>query len=448
MVILKNREHIGSTSAAPLRRGRTVASTAAWAGVTLTALPAAYLGVLSGAAVLADRSSRRSVRLAHEMPPSLRFAIIVPAHDEATVIEACVASLMAQRYRSDLFTVNVVADNCTDDTADRARAAGARAFERNDLDDRGKGAALNWIRDQIGSEAHDVIVVIDADTIADGGMLAAFAREFESGAAVVQGEYGVLDPESAPTVALRFAALACRHRLRPAGRARLGCSSGLYGNAMAFRTEILHERNWSGHLVEDAELQLQLLLDGIAVRFAPEARVAAEMPSSWDGAVSQHQRWELGRFQLIRTFGPSLARSAVSRAQSGRSRSDVPVLPRRAYVDALVDQLVPPMSVLVAGQVAAAGVAGLTGVVTRRRSATVLAVLSLTVTAVHVLTALRLAEAPRSVWRSLAAVPRLVGWKMALLLRVARQPDEVVWTRTERNPVSADPFLVTLGAGV
>jgi hypothetical protein len=59
-------------------------------------------------------------------------------------------------------------------------------------------------------------------------------------------------------------------------------------------------------------------------------------------------------------------------------------------------------------------------------------------TAFHVVAGLVLVRAPASVWRSLLAAPRLIGWKLALLVGVARRPDDVTWSRTARNATGAD----------
>ena len=72
-------------------------------------------------------------------PPSLRFAIVVPAHDEQEGIASTVHNLLAIEYPKDLFSVVVVADNCSDETAARAERAGARVLVRQDDKLRGKG---------------------------------------------------------------------------------------------------------------------------------------------------------------------------------------------------------------------------------------------------------------------------------------------------------------------
>jgi cellulose synthase/poly-beta-1,6-N-acetylglucosamine synthase-like glycosyltransferase len=102
--------------------------------------------------------------------------------------------------------------------------------------------------------------------------------------------------------------------------------------------EVMEGRRWSGHLVEDAEFQLELLLDGRLVRYEPDARLWAEMPEQLDTATSQNARWERGRLDLARRFTPSLLRELAARRD------------RRAVGDAILDLLTPPLSVLVAAQ--------------------------------------------------------------------------------------------------
>lgn len=66
-----------------------------------------------------------------------RVAVLVPAHDEALVIRAMLASVTPQLLDGDRLLV--VADNCSDDTARLARASGAEVVERHDTRLRGKG---------------------------------------------------------------------------------------------------------------------------------------------------------------------------------------------------------------------------------------------------------------------------------------------------------------------
>src|SRR6201988_4496592 len=104
---------------------------------------------------------------------------------------------------------------------------------------------------------------MDADKVVDPRFLKAVTVRMEAGERVVQGPYRVRAPGASTASALRAAALALRHHLRPLGRTTLGGSCGLFGNGMAFATEVLRDREWSDHLTEDLELQNELLLGGV-----------------------------------------------------------------------------------------------------------------------------------------------------------------------------------------
>jgi glycosyltransferase involved in cell wall biosynthesis len=73
----------------------------------------------------------------------LRFDLIVPAHNEAAIIARTVKSLRAVDWPADRFRVLVVADNCSDNTAQVAREAGAQVLERHGSSHRGTCYALD-----------------------------------------------------------------------------------------------------------------------------------------------------------------------------------------------------------------------------------------------------------------------------------------------------------------
>src|SRR6476646_7970997 len=103
--------------------------------------------------------------------PRTRFAVMVPAHDEELLIRRTVGSLLALDYPPDMFTVHVIADNCTDSTAERARALGATVHERVDPDQRGKGYALRWLFGRLLPDpaGGDAFVIVDADSVVNRG---------------------------------------------------------------------------------------------------------------------------------------------------------------------------------------------------------------------------------------------------------------------------------------
>jgi cellulose synthase/poly-beta-1,6-N-acetylglucosamine synthase-like glycosyltransferase len=353
--------------------------------------------------------------------------VLVPAHNEEPVIGSTLEALDALDYPVENYRVHVIADHCVDRTVEISRAAGVEVHEHAG-ERRGKGPALAWVigtlLDSPGGEAPDVVVVVDADTVVDKGFLHEVERVVTAGAAAVQGQYRVRDPDTSAAAGLRAAALAARHHLRPLGRTAIGASSGLYGNGMAFTASVLRDRRWSGHLTEDIEFQMELLLDGIRVAYAPEAVVEAEMPETLEDAVTQNERWERGRIELARRYIPRLVRDTLT----GRAGSRV------ATADAILDHLVPPLSVLGT----AVGVVTLASAAVGGRAGGRAGLVMCAALGAHVTSALVLAGAPASVYRSLIHAPGMVFWKVRLWLRMLTGPGEGEWVRTAHRGTPTD----------
>src|SRR5262249_19394293 len=151
-------------------------------------------------------------------------AAVVPAHDEEAGIERCVRGLLYCDNTEGEFSVVVIADNCADRTADRAREAGARALVRDDKERRGKGYALGFAFTRLIAEGYDAFLVIDADTVVESNLITEFRRLFASGADAIQSRYTVNNPEASLRTRLMNVALLAFNVLRPRGRDHLGFS--------------------------------------------------------------------------------------------------------------------------------------------------------------------------------------------------------------------------------
>jgi cellulose synthase/poly-beta-1,6-N-acetylglucosamine synthase-like glycosyltransferase len=254
-----------------------------------------------------------------KLPPAssrtLRFDVIIPAHNEVAIIERTIASLRRLSWPPDRFRVMVVADNCTDDTARVADAAGARALVRNDADRRGKGYALLYAFSASRAEGWaDAVVVVDADTEVSPNLLEAFAARLETGVQAVQAHYGVLNPMASWRTRLITIAMGAFHVVRSRARERLGLTSGIRGNGWCVTHELLDEVPFRAFsLTEDVEYGITIGLAGHRVAFADEAHADADMVSSEVIARQQRQRWEDGRFQLMRSKTLELLVAAVRR---------------------------------------------------------------------------------------------------------------------------------------
>ena len=267
-------------------------------------------------------------------------------------------------------------------------------------------------------------MVIDADTVVEPGLLARLDARFEAGSQVVQVYYTVLNVGESPVAALRFAALAAVHYLRPLGRARLGLSCGLKGNGMAFLAPVLDQYGWEWFtLAEDVELHLALIEAGLKVDFAPETTVLADMPVTFGQAESQNERWERGRLEMLRERGLALVRDGLRRRDPVR-------------VDAVVEQVIPPISV----PVVLAGLSLGASILFRARLAAMLAGFSMGGQLGYILVGLLLVRAPWRVYRALGYAPAYVGWKVWLYARSLTARGTAPWIRTERRTSPPSPL--------
>ena len=373
----------------------------------------AYLIVLLGAAA---RGRRRRSPAAPAGPPR-RFAILVPARDEETSIGATLASLRALAYPADHVQTVVLADNCTDRTAEVARTAGATVWARTG-GEAGKGAALGWGLERLMRTVpeFDAVVIVDADCAVAPNLLDALAGRLEDGAQSVQVAYGVSNPGASPVAALRHASFLLVNGVRPLGKTTLGLSAGLLGTGMAFRRDLLTRRTWTARsLAEDQEQHIALVADGERVVFAPETSVTSPMPTSLRRSRDQQLRWDAGRATLVRRWTPNLLRAGL------RQRDAV-------KVHAALEPFVPPQSLLLAVNACGCLLALRSGPAHRR-----LALANLVGQGGYVCGGLALMRAPAPVWRALAFAPALAAWKLGLLARLAFGRGPTTWVRTVRE---------------
>lgn len=389
--------------------------------LVLLALPAvavsAYLLVLSSLALATAKKPPPT-----PPPPALRFAVLIPAHDEAATLTATVQSCLAVDWPRPLFTVHVLADNCTDATASLAKAAGAWVLERRDETRRGKGYALAFAFEALlAGKPPDAFVVVDADTLVSPNLLQAFAARLGSGAQAVQAHYTVRNPRDSWRTRLLTIALALFHRARGLGREALGVSCGLRGNGMGFTTSLLREVPYGAFsLVEDVEYGLALGRAGHRVAYADEAQVAGEMVAGERASRSQRRRWEDGRRALAKKHGwPLLGRGLLSQSL--------------LLVDLALDVLVPPLS-RVASWTALGLLASLGAFLALGAGGAALALFAFAAAGLTfaVLAGWWLSGTGGRGLLDLAFAPAYVAWKLALALGRPAARAEGDWVRTTR----------------
>jgi cellulose synthase/poly-beta-1,6-N-acetylglucosamine synthase-like glycosyltransferase len=270
-----------------------------------------------------------------------RIAVLVPAHNEQTGIAASLRSIAAQLEPHDRLLV--VADNCTDATANVAREEAAKTpnlhvVQRHDAERRGKGYALAFGLDQLAADPSErppeVVVLLDADCRLGPQALTHLASAAIMHDRPVQALY--LCEPSLPNSAQRLSALAFRFRnlIRMQGLNRLGGPCHLTGSGMALPWTLVRRVAWaSGNVVEDMQLGIDFTLAGHPPQFVAEAVVTSDLPTTAAGMASQRRRWEHGFLSTALTQSPRLFRQAIA-------HRSWPLLVLAA------DLLVPPLALL------------------------------------------------------------------------------------------------------
>ena len=240
-----------------------------------------------------------------------RLAIVMPAHDEAAGIEESIRALIPQLLGPDRLVV--VADNCSDQTAAIAAAAGAEVIVRTDPARRGKGYALDFAVRHLEHDPPEIVLVVDADCSVAAGSVDRLTRVCAGSGRPVQALYLLRAPPGA-AAAVRIAEFACvvKNRVRALGLRRLGLPCQLMGTGMAFPWASIRTATLAtGHIVEDLKLGLELAEKRSAALHCPSALVTSFFPTSAEGFKSQRTRWEHGYLGVILRDAPTVILKAL-----------------------------------------------------------------------------------------------------------------------------------------
>ena len=241
-----------------------------------------------------------------------KFMAIVPAHNEENVIGNLVESLKNQTYPSDLVDICVIADNCTDKTAEIAKKLGAIVLERTEPDKKKqtKGAALQWfLAQKIKENAdYDAFCIFDADNIVDKNFFTAMNKKLCQGEEVVQGYRDIKNPADSWVSAGYAIFYWTMHRFYHLARYNLGLSALLNGTGFMVKFDVIKPTGWNTKtLTEDIEFSLKTIIKGKKVGWAVDAIVYDEQPVGFKQSWSQRSRWTIGHMQCLHEYTGSLA---------------------------------------------------------------------------------------------------------------------------------------------
>jgi 1,2-diacylglycerol 3-beta-glucosyltransferase len=234
--------------------------------------------------------------------PIHRFLVLIPAHNEETQVGNAVQSCFSLDYSKDSFAVWVIADNCSDRTAEVATSLGANCLVRTDADHCGKGYALAYAFEQLDHADNDAFVILDADCEIDSFALQEFDLHLRNGDLALQTADCVSNIDDNPISYALAVGNFIENYLFYAAKSRLRFPVMLRGTGMVLHRNLLNRIPWNAHsIVEDQEYSLRLIRAGIFVRFLDRVEVRSPFPTEGRQLSIQRERWAKGNMSFGRS---------------------------------------------------------------------------------------------------------------------------------------------------
>lgn len=239
-----------------------------------------------------------------------KYAILIAARNEKAVIGNLLDSIKKQDYPSDLITTFVVADNCTDNTAEIARKHGAICYERFDDEHKTKGFALQYLLERIGEDygrmSFEGYFIFDADNLLNNDYISRMNDAFDAGEKIITSYRNTKNFDEnwiASTYAIHWIrSIRCNHRARSVFR----LATNIQGTGFLFTNEIVRDGWKYTSLTEDRALTADAVAQGYRISYNDDAMFFDEQPVSLKIALRQRLRWSKGHLQAFVESGPYL----------------------------------------------------------------------------------------------------------------------------------------------
>ena len=270
----------------------------------------------------------RRWRDSHQPSKLHKFAVIVSARNEEGVIGELLESLRHQKYPRELLDLYVVADNCTDGTAEVARRAGAMVHERFDQQNKGKGYAMDYLFRQLkaeGKDDYDGYFVFDADNLVDENFVAEMNRTFDRGYDAVtcyRNSKNFGDNWISAGYSIWFLREA---RFLNFPRTLLGTNCHVSGTGFLVSARVIEANGgWPFHLLtEDIQFSVDCAIKGRKIGYCDKAVVFDEQPTTFRQSWDQRLRWSKGFYQVDQEYTLPLLRGCFRRGRLGTSCYDM-----------------------------------------------------------------------------------------------------------------------------
>jgi cellulose synthase/poly-beta-1,6-N-acetylglucosamine synthase-like glycosyltransferase len=343
---------------------------------------------------------------------------VIPAHDEEQMVADCVRSVLALSYPKAHIGIVVIADNCSDRTAEKVRDCGVRCLERTDDARRGKPHAIAWALDRVDFAAWDAVVILDADTVVHEAYAAELDRAAPLRGKAMECYNDVRNPDDTRLTRMATVFAAGLFRGAFALKRRAGLNVPLSAG-MCIGTDVLAAHPWKAFgLSEDWEAYAILTSAGVTIGLASGAHLYAQEARTLHQATSQRVRWLTGRLSALATQGPALLRSRK--------------IGWRQKVDAIAELAAPGPAVQFALCVGIATVSWI-GNAPAGRACTVALCLSLVRPAAYAMVGLYHDRAPLRAASAFAYLPVYAVWRLVVAARGLMPFQGREWVRSARG---------------
>jgi len=350
-----------------------------------------------------------------------KFAIIIPAHNEELMIGDVIDNVLLVDYPREKYDLIIIADNCTDRTAEIARKKGVDCYERKDNVKKGKPYALDWVLRQLNIDSYDAFTIIDADTFIDKTYLNAMNEEINRGAEAVQGYFGVMNPDETWLTRLMAIPGVVKFNVRYYCKQAIGLTCPLMGNGMCFSKNIIKKYGWNAYsITENWEYYLFLVLNNHNVGYSSGAVIYSHAVTSLKHGEVQRKRWLKGKLKLIRQYVPALLIKGIKEKNL-------------KMIDAAFELILPSYSMLFNWTI---GILIVSVILSLFNILDLLFIEWLLIVAIsqviHFLMGLIINREPLKTWLSLAYVPVFLLWKTLITLKGVLSIRNDTWEKTSR----------------
>ncbi|QRF22383.1 glycosyltransferase [Alicyclobacillus sp. TC] len=256
----------------------------------------------------------RHRRMTELLPPQKKFAVIIPAHNEERVVGPLIESIKRQNYPDHLYSIHLIADNCTDHTADVGKRHGAIVHQRTDNTHQGKGYAIEWMLEQLelSGQPYDAVVMFDADNLVDKNFLNIMNDKLCRGHKAIQGYLGVKNPFDTWVSVSLAVSYWYDNRMWQNARQNLGLACALGGTGLCIDYSLLQSIGWNATgLTEDLEFGVRCVEHGVLPIWAHDAIVYDEKPTDFIASFRQRLRWQQGHFQCAKQYMMKMLKEGI-----------------------------------------------------------------------------------------------------------------------------------------